>query len=101
MPDVIVADLPYGDPSRSYSDEERTAHRNQPETSVFPRGGPLSAYVELLDQILERGWRSRLVFEIGRIDDTTVNRDLSSSEILVEIIRTQNNGFVTLSPRDF
>ena len=99
-PDVIVADLPYGESSRSYSDNERAIHSNQPETAVFPRGGPVSAYVELVEQVSERGWQSKLLVEIGRIKDSVVKQELEDSEHQVEIVRTQDNGFVILTPRD-
>ena len=67
-PDVIVADLPYGNEDVVLRAGGAASLRSMPPVSLFHPGGILASLHELLDSIRRRGWSPRLLIETGKLE---------------------------------
>lgn len=97
-PDVVIADLPYGEERHALSHEAGPAHSHLPVTSTFPTGGPLSVYGDLLDAVAERGWQCFVFCEIGLVEDHIVTADLGRPGFSVQIRRREGHGVAVFTP---
>lgn len=97
-PDIVIADLPYGEERHALSHEAGPAHDHLPVTSTFPKGGPLSVYGDLLDAVAERGWQCRVFCEIGLVEDHVVAADLGGRGFGVQIQRREGHGVAVFTP---
>jgi release factor glutamine methyltransferase len=77
-PRVIVADLPYGSPEYLLPSIDVREFEHMPVLSTFTKG-LLDAYVELIQKIIERRWKTTLFFECGVLPINTVLSQLGQS----------------------
>ena len=66
-PSHIVADMPYGDERFTLPSIDVREFKHMPPHACFHPRGILKAYVELIDSIQRKGWKTKLFFETGRV----------------------------------
>ena len=71
-PDFIISDLPYGDQSYTLPSINIREFSHMPPIALFHPKGPLEAYRELIQSILIKGWKTKLIFESGRVEKEEV-----------------------------
>lgn len=96
-PDMIVANLPYGEARHALEHEGGSAHAHLPVTSTFPQGGALSLYSALLDAMAERGWAAPVYCEIGLVEDEVVMADLGRPGRSIAIRRRGGHGVAVIT----
>ncbi|MBP7831543.1 MAG: 50S ribosomal protein L11 methyltransferase [Candidatus Pacebacteria bacterium] len=77
-PALIVACLPWG--SKKYL-LESNKNRNLgsiPQEMVFPKGGPMGSYKQLIKQIVAKGWSTSLLIEVGCMPKKLVRKEIHS-----------------------
>lgn len=76
-PDVIVSDMPYGDPKYALPSIDVREFKYMPPISTFHPRGILTAYRELIHSIQTKGWKTTLYFETGVIPRQKVSSIIS------------------------
>ena len=94
-PDLVIADLPYGEQEDALTHEDGDAHTHMPAKLMFPRGLALSVYVQLVENVLEMGFSPAFVFEVGLVEDQLVNSAFSFTSFRLEVIRRDGFGLAT------
>lgn len=67
QPDIVVADLPYGDPANNLPSSNLEHFKHMPGIALWHPDGKLAAYEGLIESIQDRGWSTTLFFESGVI----------------------------------
>jgi len=71
-PDIIVADLPYGDPDNNLPSSNLEHFKHMPGIALWHPDGKLAAHKGLIKSILAKGWHCVLFFETGVISKEEV-----------------------------
>jgi 23S rRNA G2445 N2-methylase RlmL len=71
-PNIIVADMPYGDRHYALESNPESRLKHLPVQSVWHPAGLLKAYVELLNSVRNRGWHPKMFLETGKIPEGMV-----------------------------
>ncbi len=79
QPDVIVANLPWGDENHLLGSNTLEKLAFEPKTSAFHPKGILGAYSELIHSILSKKWKTTLYFESGVIPKNEVGKIMPSN----------------------
>ena len=66
-PDIVVADLPYGDPDNNLPSSDLEHFKHMPGIALWHPDGKLAAYEGLIKSIQDRGWNTTLFLESGVI----------------------------------
>lgn len=74
-PDIIVADLPYGNRKYLLDSNEEDGRKFAPLAFFHPLG-ILQAYVELIQSIKEKKWSSKTVIETGPLEEPIIHSEL-------------------------
>lgn len=76
-PDIMIADLPWGDEDHILNPAGRIAQLHMPSTAIFhPERRFLGSYTEMLESIECRGWHPRIFIETGLASEELVQREL-------------------------
>jgi HemK-like putative methylase len=96
-PDVIISDLPWGSEEYLLGRNAKVDWKKMPKIGFFPPDGdPMGCYKQLVKQILEKNWKTKLFIETGvmpkklvesslqgpmKINYIQINKDYSITEI--------------------
>lgn len=67
-PDFIISDLPYGDKRYTLDSINIKEFAHMPPISTFHPMGILKAYEELIQSIIRKKWKTKLLFESGLVE---------------------------------
>jgi methylase of polypeptide subunit release factors len=71
-PDVVVADMPYGDAHYILASIDLREFNHMPPQSLFDMRGLIFAYKELLESLTRRSWHPIVYFETGKVEKDLV-----------------------------
>ncbi len=78
-PFCIIADLPWGSPDQLLGSNTKKDLAQEPAISLFPAtGGPMDSYKELVKQIREKVWKTKLFIETGIMNEEFVKKELQN-----------------------
>ncbi len=85
-PDFIFGDPPWGGETDLYDDADRDAahYHAMPAASAYPLGGVTAVHRFIMAAVAERGWRSRLILNLGVLpaeDVAMLQRSAAESEL--------------------
>lgn len=66
-PALIVCNLPWGTDEYMLKSNTAEAFTFMPEIAIYPVNGPLGVYQALCQQVIEKGWRTTIYAEVGRM----------------------------------
>lgn len=75
-PDLIIADLPWGDEEHILETSNHEYHPYLPKIALFHPEGILSAYLELIESIQRKHWKTTLLFESGTISKEEIASEM-------------------------
>jgi release factor glutamine methyltransferase len=72
VPDVIVADLPWGSDGRTLGSRPLEELTHMPPVALFNKFGPLASYQSLVKSIQKRGWSTTVFIESGYLKEREI-----------------------------
>lgn len=96
-PNIIIANLSYRKRQFLSPGEADSSHEHLPLPPIASAHSSLSIYSDLIDNILQLGFRPDFILEVGHVGDAIVQRKLQFPSYKTEIIRHMGFGFAIVT----
>lgn len=76
-PDVILCNLPWGDDDHLMQTNSKESLRLMPKVAIFSPYGIVGSYIQLIEQVKDKNWNSKIFAEIGLLPISIIEENIS------------------------